>query len=373
MLIVDSHLDLALNALQGNRDLLASAYTVRALEKSMRGPGRGQGTVGLPEMRRGRVALSFVTLLARSTGRPEAHIDYATPAQAFGIAMGHLAYYHALARQEHIRIVHDAPELDAHMAEWSRWDAAHPGDERDEPAGTPPPGVVITMESADPILEPDTLGEWRDGGLRLLGPAHFGPGRYAGGTGCEDGLTDLGPGLLAEMKRLGVILDVTHFSDRSFWESLERYEGPVHASHNNCRALNPHQRQLSDAQIRAVVERGGIIGIVPGCWQLRPGWRNGDSNESVALGDVIPHIDHICGIAGSCRHVGIGSDLDGGVGREGFAHDLDTIADLQQIGRLLAERGYGTADVAAIMHGNWTGFLRRAWAGAPEPARIRRR
>jgi membrane dipeptidase len=177
-------------------------------------------------------------------------------------------------------------------------------------------------------------------------------------------LTDLGPALLAEMARLGIALDVSHFSDRAFWEALSRYDGPVHASHNNCRALNPHQRQLSDEQIRAVVERNGVIGIVPGCWQLKPGWRNGDSNESVSLADVLPHIDHICGIAGDSRHVGIGSDLDGGVGREGFAHDLDTIADLQKIAGLLRDRGYGAADVAAIMHGNWYGFLRRAWTPA---------
>jgi membrane dipeptidase len=366
MLIVDGHLDLALNALQGNRDLVASAYTVRVLERSMRGPGRGQGTVGFPEMRRGRVALSFVTVLARSTGRPEPHIDYATPAQAYGIAKGHLAYYHALAHQGHLRIVRNAEQLDAHLAEWSAWDRRHPGEED----GTPPPlGVVVTMESADPILEPGTLREWRDGGLRLLGPAHFGPGRYAGGTGCEDGLTDLGRTLLAEMARLGIILDVTHCSDQSFWDALARYDGPVHASHNNCRALNPHQRQLSDAQIRAIAERGGVIGIVPGCWQLKPGWRNGDSNESVSLADVVPHVDHICDIAGSSRHVGIGSDLDGGVGREGFAHDLDTIADLQKIAGLLADRGYSEAEVAAFMHGNWCGFLRRAWTGAPAAVR----
>jgi membrane dipeptidase len=173
------------------------------------------------------------------------------------------------------------------------------------------------------------------------------------------------------MERLGIILDVTHCSDRSFWDALSRYGGPVHASHNNCRALNPHQRQLTDRQIRAVVERGGVIGIVPGCWQLKPGWRNGDSNERVSLADVVPHIDHICDIAGNSRHAAIGSDLDGGVGREGFAHDLDTIADLQKIGTLLSERGYSAADVAAIMHGNWCDFLRRAWTEAPPRGDVR--
>ena len=361
MLVVDSHLDLSLNALQGNRDLLSSAYTTRSQEQSTPGKGRAQGTVAFPEMRRGRVALSFATVLARSTGHPEPHIDFATPAQAHGIAKGQLAYYHALERQGHIRLIRTLPQLDAHMAEWTAWDAQYPGEEAD---ASPPLGAVISMESADAVLEPTELRDWWEGGLRLIGPAHFGPGRYAGGTGCELGLTERGASLLSEMDRVGIILDLTHCSDQAFWEALAQYDGPVHASHNNCRALNPHQRQLSDKQIRAIIERGGVIGTVPGCWQLKPGWRNGDSNESVSLADVVVHIDHICQIAGSSRYAGIGSDLDGGVGREGFAHDLDTIADLQKIGALLTERGYAEDDVAAIMHGNWVRFLKRAWGAA---------
>lgn len=357
MLIVDSHLDLALNALQGNRDLLSSAYTIRSIENA-RGAAQGDCTVALPEMRRGRVALCFATVLARSTGRPQPHIDFATPAQAHGIAWGHLAYYRALEHQGHIRIIRDAAQLDAHLAEWAAWDARHPTEDVDPSL---PPGVVVSMESADPVLEPRTLREWWAAGLRLLGPAHFGPGRYAGGTGSEGGLTEIGAALLDEMARVGIVLDLSHCSDRAFWQALSRYHGPVHASHTNCRALNPHQRQFSDAQIRAIVERDGVIGVVPGCWQLKPGWRNGDSNQGVGLADAVAHIDHVCEIAGSSRHVGIGSDLDGGVGREGFAREIDTIADLQKIGALLAERGYTQADVAGIMHGNWCRLLRRAW------------
>ncbi len=362
MLVVDSHLDLSLNALQLNRDLLSSAYTIRALEASTPGRGRGQGTVAFPEMRRGRVALSFATVLARSTGRPEPHIDFATPAQAHGIAWGQLGYYHALAHQGHVRIVHDLPELSTHFAEWDAWDLHTPP--TDAAPASPPPGLVIAMEGADPILAPEHLRTWWNAGLRLLGLAHFGPGRYAGGTGTEVGLTDLGRRLLPEMERVGVILDLSHSSDQAFWEAMAHYRGPVHASHTNCRAINPHQRQFADEQIRALVERGGVIGVVPGCWQMRFGWRNGDSNKDISLADLIEHIDHICQIAGSARHVGIGSDLDGGVGREGFARDLDTIVDLQRIGELLASRGYPREDVAAIMHGNWTSFLRRAWGSA---------
>jgi membrane dipeptidase len=158
MLVADSHLDLAWNALQWNRDLLRSVYTIRAQEESIPGKGRGQGTVALPEMRRGRVALSFVTLLARCTGRPEPHLDYASPAQAHGIAKGQLAYYHALERQGEARVIRDAAHLDAHLSEWKAWDAQHP-ESRSHGAGpTPPLGFVISMESADPILEPGQLG-----------------------------------------------------------------------------------------------------------------------------------------------------------------------------------------------------------------------
>ena len=359
MLIADAHLDLSMNAIQWNRNLLNSVYTIRADEKNTPGKGRGQGTVAYPEMRRGRIALSFATLIARSTGRSEPHIDFASTAQAFGTAQGQFAYYRALERQGHVRILTDLRSLDAHMAQWEAWDAAHPGDGGVE---TPPLGFVISMESADPILEPGDLPAWHAAGLRAIGLAHYGPGRYAGGTSTEAGLTDLGTVLLGEMKRQGTLVDLTHSSDEAFWETLDRWDGAVLASHNNCRALVPHQRQFSDEQIRAIASRAGVIGVALDCWMLRAGWRHGDSNASVGLEDAVAHIDHICQVTGGVRHAAIGTDLDGGFGREGSPHDLDTIADLQKIPTLLARRGYRPDDVAAIMHGNWLRFLREAWA-----------
>jgi membrane dipeptidase len=367
VLIVDSHLDLSMNALQWNRDLLSSVYTIRAQEAFTPGKGRGLGTVAFPEMRRGRIALSVATVIARSTGRPEPHLDFASPAQAFGIARGQLAYYHALERQGHIRIIGDADALATHVAEWAAWDAGHP-DMNMRAADTPPLGFVISMEGADPILDPADLEDWRDAGLRLIGPTHYGPGRYAGGTGTEMGLTELGVRLLSEMERLEIALDLTHCSDQAFWEALSRFSGPVLASHNNCRALVPHQRQFSDEQLRAIIERDGVIGVALDCWMIKAGWRHGDNNDAVALADIVPHIDHICGIAGTSWHVAIGTDLDGGFGREGSPHDLDTIADLQIIARLLAGRGYNEQDISAIMHGNWIRFLKQAWARRPHQA-----
>jgi membrane dipeptidase len=361
MLVFDAHLDLAWNALQWNRNLLQSAYTIRTLEPGIPEKARAQNTVALPEMREGRVFLCFATLLSRSTGVAVPHIDYLSSAQAFGTARGQLAYYRALARQGHIRIITDIDVLDQHVAEWQAWELA------DGAVVTPPPGFIISMESADPILQPEELEDWFNVGVRLIGPAHYGMGRYAGGTGVEDGLTDYGFQLLDEMARRGVILDLTHFSDVAFWQALERYNGPVIASHNNCRALVPHQRQFSDEQIKAIIERGGVIGAAFDDWMLLPGWVKGiSSNKEVTLARVVDHIDHVCQLAGNSAHSGIGSDLDGGFGREQSPCDLDTIADLQNIAMLLAERGYTANDVAAILHGNWISLLRRAWSTSAE-------
>lgn len=363
MLIVDAHLDLAWNALQWNRDLLQSVYVIRALERvpvvAHPGNGRALGMVALPEMRAGRVALSFATLLARSTGHAEPNLDYPTPAQAYAIAQGQLAYYHALERHGHIRIITDRSGLDQHMAEWAAWDAG----EGAVPSDSPPLGFVVSMESADPILSPDQLQQWWEAGLRLLGPAHYGPGRYAGGTGVEGGLTERGMPLLSEMERLGMMLDLTHFSDRAFWQALDQFNGTVLASHNNCRALVPHQRQFSDEQLRAIFERDGVVGAALDAWMLQKGWVVGESsNEGVTLKDVVDHIDHVCQLSGNSRHVALGTDLDGGFGWEQSPSDLDTIADLQKLRGLLADRGYGMEDVAAILHGNWLRLLRRSWA-----------
>jgi membrane dipeptidase len=358
MLIIDGHLDHSMNAIQWNRNLLEPVHVLRILERSVPGKGRAQGTVALPEMRQGRIALCFATLLARSTGHAAPHIDYPSPTQAYGMAHGQLAYYRALEQHGHIRIIADRRALDAHVAEWEIWDA-QPGA---DPDTAPPLGFVISMEGADPIQTPDQLEEWWNDGLRLLGLTHYGPGRYAGGTGVTSGLTDLGRAILPEMARLGMLLDLTHSSDASFWESLELYDGPVLASHNNCRALVPHQRQFDDAQLRAIFQRDGVIGAAFDAWMLQPGWKVGEStNENVTMETVADHIDHICQLAGSAQHAAIGTDLDGGFGREQSPRDLDTIADLQALVGILGNRGYSEADVEAVLHGNWLRLLRRAW------------
>jgi membrane dipeptidase len=355
MLIIDAHLDLAWNALQWNRNIQHSVYTVRTSESNLSGPGRGQGTVALPEMRKGRIALCFATLLARSTGRTIQNLDYSSPYQAYGITQGQLAYYRALDEAGEVRLITNRNELDEHIAAWQRW-------ESDASRPQPTIGLVISMESADPILLPEQLSVWKEAGLRIIGPAHYGPGRYAGGTSTELGLGFEGKHLLREMDKLDILLDLTHLSDQAFWEAMDSFSGLVLASHNNCRALVPHQRQLDNKQIHAIVSRDGVIGVAFDNWMLRSGWTRGaKDNERVTLAHVADHIDHICQLAGKSGHAAIGSDLDGGFGREQSPSDLDSIADLQRLAEILSKRGYSDADIASIMHGNWLSLLRKAW------------
>jgi membrane dipeptidase len=355
MLIIDAHLDLAWNALQWNRNIQHSVYTIRTEESSLSGAGRGQSTVALPEMRKGRVALCFATLLARSTGRSIQNLDYSSPYQAYAVAQGQLAYYQALKDAAKVRIIASKKELDNHIEAWLQW-------EEDSSLIQPTVGLVISMESADPILAPEQLPAWKEAGARIIGPAHYGPGRYAGGTSTELGLVFEGKQLLREMERLNILLDLTHLSDEAFWEAMDCFGGQVLASHNNCRALVPHQRQLDNKQIHAIISRDGVIGVAFDNWMLRAGWTRGaKENERVTLAHVADHIDHICQLAGNSHHAAIGSDLDGGFGREQSPSDLDTIADLQHLTDLLSKRGYRDLDIAEIMHGNWLRLLRTAW------------
>ena len=202
-------------------------------------------------------------------------------------------------------------------------------------------------------------------GLRAIGPAHYGPGRYSPGTGAEGPLTTAGHDLLREMNRLGMVLDVTHLTDDAFWDALKRFDGPVWASHNNCRTLVPHQRQFSDEQLKALIERKAVIGMAFDAWMMVPGWVRGKTTPveaGVKIKTIVEHVDHICQLAGSARNVGIGSDLDGGYGTEQSPADMDSIADLQRIAELLADRGYSPNDVAAVMHGNWLRRLNEIWS-----------
>jgi membrane dipeptidase len=354
MIVFDAHLDLAWNAIDWNRDLRLPVQQIRQSEQGMHDKGRACNTVCFPELRRGKVAVFIATLLARLV-RPNlipAFQRYSSMEAAYAAAYGQLAYYRALERQGVLRRIKDAATLDAHVAAW----------QADENNASEPLGFILSMEGADPVLSPDQVDEWWAAGLRIIGPAHYGVSPYAHGTGTEGGLLPPGKPLLKAMERVGMILDVTHLSDQCFDEALDVYGGPVLASHHNCRALVPHQRQLTDAQIQRLVARGAVIGTALDSWMLYPGWVRGETRpEVVGLEAMIDHLDHVCQLAGSARHAAVGTDLDGGFGREQSPRDLDTIADLHGVPDMLRRRGYPEADVEGILYANWVRFFREAW------------
>jgi membrane dipeptidase len=233
-----------------------------------------------------------------------------------------------------------------------------------DPPADAPIGYILSLEGADSIRTPRHLEQAYAQGLRALGPAHYGPGRYAQGTHATGGLTAAGIELLKEMDRLGMILDATHLCDDSFWQAMDLYQGPVWASHSNCRELVPNDRQFSDEQLKVLIERGAVIGGVLDAWMMIAGWKlfkTLPEEMGLKLERLLDHMDHICQLAGSARHIGIGSDLDGGFGREQCPMDLDTIADLSRLPDMLAARGYAAADIELIAHGNWVRFLGDAW------------
>ncbi len=352
MLLIDSHLDLAMNSIEWDRDLELDVYEIRRREANMTEKGRARGTLTFPEMRKAEMGVCLATVIKR-TARPNSPATgVANQEIAYAHAQGQLAYYRVLEAQGKIRIITDWPSLDAH---WKGWQAR---------GAQEPLGFILSMEGADPIVWPGQVHSWWEQGMRVVSISHYGVSAYAHGTGTVGGLTAEGRELLKEMDCVGMILDLSHLSDAAFWEALDVFKGPILASHNNCRALVPGDRQFSDEQIKAIVARGGVIGVALDAWMLWPGWVIGETpNTVVSMEAVADQIEHMCAVAGNARHVGIGSDLDGGYGTEQTPYDLDTVYDLQKIPGLLRKRGFLESDIEAVMHGNWIRYFQEAWAG----------
>ncbi len=343
-----------------NRDLRQPVHAIRERERAMGWtdhPDRGRGTVALPDLRRGGVGIVFATMIARvqPLGSRPANLrlpGWHSPAQAWADAQRQLAWYRQMEAQGEMVQLTDQVGLADHLKNWE-----HATDHARLPVG-----YVLALEGADSIVTLDHLHRFYAQGLRVIGPAHFGPGRYAPGTGSDGGgLTPAGRDLLREIDGLGIVLDLTHLTDVGFFEALDLFRGPVIASHQNCRALVPGERQFSDDQIRAVIERGGVLGGALDAWMLHPTYERGrySSRElNIGLERIVDHYDHICQLAGNADHIGIGSDLDGLFGTEQSPYDLDTVADLRKLGPMLKRRGYTHGDRERVFSGNWLRILR---------------
>ncbi len=354
MFTIDAHLDLAMNALEWNRDLTQPLQSINSREKGITDkPDRGHGMVSLPELRKGDIGLVVATQIARYVAPGNPLPGWHSPAQAWAQTQGQLAWYKTMEQQGEMCQVHDLISLEKQVTDWNN------NTSTDKPVG-----YILSLEGADSLITIQHLEQAWQYGLRAIGPAHYGPGRYAQGTDATGLMGPCGRELLKEMERMNFILDVTHLCDDSFWEAMEVFQGHIWASHSNCRALVDHNRQFSDDQLKVLIERGAVIGGALDAWMMVPGWVRGVSTPAAMncnLEVLVDHMDHICQLAGNAMHIGIGSDLDGAFGTEQAPCDMNSIADISKLEELLLKRGYTNTDIENIMHGSWLRFLRKAW------------
>ncbi|MCB9435542.1 MAG: membrane dipeptidase [Anaerolineales bacterium] len=351
LIIVDAHQDIGYNYMEDGRDFLKPALVKRQFEDNSPDAVKGRGivTCSLPEALMGRVGIIFATLYASPKFSPmPAKFSYETPREAYQIGMAQLDYYKRLLDNDsRLALIHDQSSMQQVLATWA--------------AGTEfidrKLGLVILMEGADPVIEPRQAEEWYEQGVRIIGPA-WSETRYSGGTGRPGPLTPLGFELLQVMSSLGMILDLSHMAEKAYLQAVDHYAGVVIASHSNPRHFVDRDRMLSDEMILRLAERGGVMGLVPFNRFMLSGWTYGtNTKEQVTIDHFIDMIDYVCQLTGSVRHVGIGTDWDGGFGAESIPTPFDTIADLWLLHDALQGRGFEADDIQAILGGNFLRIL----------------
>ena len=360
--IVDGHLDLATNAMMMNRDLTQSVKLIREKERKLGWTDfqdRGNGTVALPELREGNVGLVFSTMISRysDVGEPlETMVvpGWNSPQQAYANAMCQLAWYSEMEAVGQMVQINSRNGLSQHLELWQ--DASVEKENK-------PIGYILALEGADSIVNLDYIHKYHELGLRSIGISHYGPGRFAAGTHSDgSGLTQLGKDLLKEMNSLSIQLDLTHLTDKGFFEAIDIFQGQVIASHQNCRSLVPGERQFTDEQIQCILDRDGVLGGSLDVWMLHPDFKMGVDDPrklKIDMERLVDHFDHICQMAGDSKHIAFGSDLDGLFGLEQTPYDMDSIADLHLYGAILEKRGYSQEDIDNIFCKNWIRTLHK--------------
>jgi membrane dipeptidase len=362
-LIVDAHEDLAWNMLTFGRDYSRSAAETRRLEQGTQAPARnGDTLLGWADYQAGRVALVFSTLfssprrVAPADWDSQSYVDFE---QAHAIYWRQVEQYHRFVdhHPDQFRLVERQADLKAVL---SHWQVPLPAEKppAEKPAGGPV-GLVILMEGAEGVRSPSELEEWWEAGVRIIGPAWIGT-RFCGGTREPGPMTGEGWALLEGMQSIGFTLDISHMDEKAALQALDGYSGRVIASHANAQALLKRaddNRHLSNQVIEKLVARDGVMGIVPHNPFLQVSWKTSDGKKAVTLDLVAAHIDYVCQLAGDARHVGLGSDFDGGFGYPATPAEINTVADLQKLAPLLQQKGYSETDIAAIFGQNWLTLL----------------
>lgn len=355
MLIADAHLDLAYNALRG-RDLLCPAAEQEADED-------GVPTVGLPDLRVGGVRLACATIFCEPAAGGKPGYRNADEAHAAGIAQ--LRWYQRRHNERIIELLTTTNDLSSRDTDFQPVREEVIKDKIIFKPELNQHGLkthatiktILLLEGADPIRSPKEVSAWFEAGLRMVGLA-WKQTRYAGGTGSPGPLTPRGVELVRELDRFGIIHDTSHLAEESFRQLLDLTGGPIIASHSNCRSIVPTDRQLSDEMIRAIIVRGGVIGINFYDRFLLPPDQYG--KRRATLGDVVIHIQHICDLAGSANHAGLGTDMDGGFGKENIPMEITTSADLPRLAEALSSAGFSDGDIHRIMYGNWVDFFQKS-------------
>ncbi|MFQ5843376.1 MAG: dipeptidase [Planctomycetota bacterium] len=300
--IADAHLDIAWASLRHHRDFIA---------------GHPDAALGLPDLLAGGVTLACATVFVAQRGEEESAAE---------VADLQLAYYEALPGRSAGKVIWPADVMDLATA--------HPGARI---------CLVGLLEGCEPIDSPGQMADYHRRGIRVAGLTWNRANRWAAGCHDTGGLTEEGRDLVAEIDRLGMVHDVSHLSRRSVDELLERAEGPVIASHVGCDAIFSHPRNLTDAQMKEIAQRSGVVGLILYSGVLAEG--------RATLDDLLRHLMHmleVCAVDG----VGIGSDLDGGFSREELPAGIRTAADLPRIAEQLRARGVAETDVAKVCGAN---------------------
>jgi len=351
-LIADGHIDMAYNAVALHRMLTLPVEDIRRAERANPPIDRNAGTctVSIPELLSGHIAVIggsvFVEPAIKS--RPSLLPVYKTPDEARYLAIKQLDYYNRIEdEQDNVRLLRNVGDLDDVLHAWEH--------------NTPELGVFVIMEGAEPIESPDTLEWWLERGVRGVGLTWSLGTRYAGGNAAPGPLTDDGVALLNAMADYQMLLDISHMWIDAAHQALDRYPGMVVATHANPRRFADSPRQIPDEIIRLIAERDGVVGIVAYAPMLNVMWRVSD--PAIPLSKLVDAIDYICQLTGRAENVAIGSDLDGGFGREYVPAGLDSVADLRKIGTQLKIRGYADSDIEAILYKNWVRIMRGVLEG----------
>jgi membrane dipeptidase len=319
--------------------------------------GTTHGHIDLPRSRRGGLAGGLCAIYVPSgqlvLKEPDADGSYATPlaaplerAPSLDTALEMAAIALRIERAGGWQLCRSIADIDSAMAQ-GRFAA------------------VLHMEGCEAI-GPDlaALELFYAAGLRSLGPVwsrnnifgHGVPFAFPMSPDTGPGLTDAGRHLVRECNRLGIMIDLSHITEKGFWDVAELSDQPLVASHSNPHALVPVARNLTDRQLDAIRASSGLVGLNFAVTMLR---KDGRENSDTPLSDMVRHIDYLVDKVG-IDGVAIGSDFDGAL----IPREIGDAGGLQKLVVALQGAGYGDAELAKLCRENWFRVLRSAWREA---------